>query len=371
MSEKSEMDLLMRHRLAKYVQDFDRFYEEPKTGYSKDEIEGTIKKPEAFAEIITNSKEMLAIFLYIESIAQTSQPVLITGETGVGKELIARSIHSLSGLKGRLLTVNVAGFDDNLFSDALFGHIKGAFSGADTARRGLVEKASGGTLFLDEIGDLSLVSQVKLLRLLQEKEYLPLGQDEPRKTDARIVTDTNEDLWALQRAGKFRKDLNFRLRTHHIHVPPLRERMEDIPLLVDHFLGEAACALNKKKPTPPKELFKLLETYSFPGNIRELKTMVFDAVSTHKTGVLSLQVFKLHIAREQKNGIVPTDVKSEETGLLRFSRKLPSIKQATQLLVAEAMKRADGNQTIAARVLGISQQALSKRLKSENQEAGS
>ncbi len=367
MTEKSELDFL-HQQLFKYAEDIARLYEELKTGYSKDEIEDRIKKPEAFAEIITNSKEMLSIFIYIESIAQSSQPVLITGETGVGKELIARSIHSLSGLKGRFITVNVAGLDDNLFSDALFGHIKGAFTGADKVRRGLVEKASGGTLFLDEIGDLSPASQVKLLRLLQEGEYLPLGQDEPKKTDVRIVAATNQDLWELQEAGKFRKDLNFRLRIHQIHVLPLRERKDDIPLLVDHFLDKAARALKKKKPTLPKDLFKLLGTYSFPGNIRELQAMVFDAVSRHKARILSLKVFKSHIAREKKYRIVSTEVELKETALLTFSNNLPTIKQATQLLVDEAMKRAEGNQSIAAGMLGVSHQALSKRLKSKNSE---
>jgi DNA-binding NtrC family response regulator len=339
---------------SKYAEDIVHLYKEAQAGYCKDEIKDIIKRSDSFAEIITNNKEMLAIFLYIESIAQTSQPVLITGETGVGKELISRSIHSLSGLKGRFMAVNVAGFDDNLFSDTLFGHIKGAFTGADKVRKGLVEKTSGGTLFLDEIGGLSHVSQAKLLRLLEERDYLPLGHDEPKKMDVRIVAATNEDLWVLQMAGKFRKDLNFRLRVHHIHVPPLRERIEDVPLLVDHFLGEAARTLKKKKPTLHKKLFKLLGTYSFPGNIRELQTMVFDALSRHKTGILSPEVFEFHIAREQKYRIVSTEVELDETSILTFPRKLPSINQAIHLLVAEAIKRADGNLTIAAGMLGIS-----------------
>ena len=370
MTEKSELDFL-HQQLFKYAEDIARLREELKTGYSKDEIEDRIKKPEAFAEIITNSKEMLSVFIYIESIAQSSQPVLITGETGVGKELIARSIHSLSGLKGRFITVNVAGLDDNLFSDAFFGHIKGAFTGADKVRHGLVEKASGGTLFLDEIGDMSPASQVKLLRLLQEGEYLPLGQDEHKKTDVRILAATNQDLWELQEAGKFRKDLNFRLRVHHIDVLPLRERKDDIPVLVDHFLDEAARALKKKKPTIPKDLFKLLGTYSFPGNVRELQAMVFDAVSRHKARILSLKVFKSHISKENKGRIVSTEVELEETALLTFSRKLPTIKQATQLLVDEAIKRSQGNQSVAAGMLGVSHQALSKRLKRKNSETRS
>jgi DNA-binding NtrC family response regulator len=323
----------------------------------------TLKKTQAFAEITTNNPEMLSIFQYIESVAQTLQPVLITGETGVGKELIARCIHKISGVKGNLVIVNVAGLDDNVFSDTLFGHAKGAFTGADQFRRGLVEQAAGGMLFLDEIGDLSAPSQVKLLRLLQEGEYLPLGQDEPKHTDTYIITATNEDLWKLQREGKFRKDLNFRLRTHHIHIPPLRERPDDILLLVDRFLEEASVAMKKKKPTPPKELFTLLKTYSFPGNIRELRAMVFDAVSRHKSKILSLDVFKAHIAREQESRAMPMKPMIDEAFPFKHLRELPTIRQSTHMLVAEAMRRANGNQSIASRMLGISQPALSKRLK--------
>ena len=328
----------------------------------------TLKESEAFAEIITVNPEMLAIFRYIESIAEACQPVLVTGETGVGKELIAKYIHEISRVKGNMVIVNVAGLDDNVFSDTLFGHVRGAFTGAEQDRRGLVEQAAGGTLFLDEIGDLSPASQVKLLRLLQNGEYLPLGQDEPRYTDAFILTATNEDLWDLQRAGKFRKDLNFRLRTHHIHIPPLCERMDDIPLLVEHFLEEAASVLKKKKPTPPKELFTLLKTYSFPGNIRELRAMVFDAVSRHKSKILSQDVFKAHIAREQESRSKPTEPEIDELSPFKFLKELPTIKRATRMLVNEAMKRANGNQSIASRMLGISQPALSKRLKIQRME---
>jgi len=327
-------------------------------------VKVALENPRAFSEIVTNNERMLLDFKYIESIAPSSQPILITGETGVGKELIARSIHTLSKLKGRFQAVNVAGLDDNVFSDTLFGHIKGAFTGADQDRRGLIERAVGGTLFLDEIGDLNPASQVKLLRLLQEGEYLPLGQDEVEQTDVRIVASTNEDLWSLQRKDKFRKDLNFRLRTHHIHMPPLRERKDDIPLLVRHFLEKSANALKKKVPTPPKELFELLATYSFPGNVRELESMIHDAVSIHSAKMLSLDSFKLHITRAQENLKEITEMKPEFPLPVTFGEKLPTIKQATQMLVTEAMRRANGNQTLAANMLGISRQALSKRIKS-------
>lgn len=323
-----------------------------------------LENPRTFSEIITNNERMLLVFKYIESIAPSSQPILITGETGVGKELIARSIHTLSKLKGRFVAVNVAGLDDNVFSDTLFGHIKGAFTGAEQDRKGLIEQAVGGTLFLDEIGDLNPVSQIKLLRLLQEGEFLPLGQDEVEQTDVRILASTNENLWSLQRKDKFRKDLNFRLRTHHIHMPPLRERTDDISLLVRHFLEKSADALKKKVPTPPKELYELLATYSFPGNVRELESMIHDAVSIHSAKMLSLDSFKLHINRAQENLKDITEVKPENPLPVTFGEKLPTIKQATLMLVTEAMKRANGNQTLAANMLGISRQALSKRIKS-------
>jgi DNA-binding NtrC family response regulator len=340
------------------------------TRHAKNDLKIIIKNPQAFLEIVTINKDMLSIFQYVESIAHSSQPVLITGETGVGKELIARSIYTLSKLKGRFVAVNVAGLDDNIFSDTLFGHVKGAFTGADRARRGLIEHAAEGMLLLDEIGGLSPASQVKLLRLLQEGEYLPLGQDEIKKTNARIVTSTNENLWSLMRLEKFRKDLNFRLRTHHIHLPPLRERIDDIPLLVAHFLEKSAGTLKKKTPTPPKELFSRLETYAFPGNVRELESMVHDAVTIHTGGMLSLDMFKLHINREQEGIEASEGIKPEQHVNLAFGEKLPTIKEAGNMLIIEAMERAKGNQTLAASMLGISRQALSKRLKNQDLEFG-
>jgi len=322
-----------------------------------------------FTSIITADKEMLAIFQYVVSIAKTSEPVLITGETGVGKELIAKAIHQHSGLKGRLVPVNTAGLDDTMFSDTLFGHRKGAYTGADKSRPGLIERAEGGTLFLDEVGDLTPASQVKLLRLLQEGEYMPLGQDTIKNANVRIITVTNQDLWILQKTGRFRKDLNFRLRTHHIHIPPLRDRQGDLPLLVDHFLEKAASALGKKKPTPPRELIPLLLTYSFPGNIRELQAMIFDAVSRHTDKVLSLNSVKRHIHEGRKHMPSTDHMDEEEPSSLRFPKELPTIKEATRLLVAEAMRRGGGNQSIAAKMLGITQQALSKRLKKKREES--
>ena len=323
-----------------------------------------LEHPEVFSEIVTNSASMRSIFQYIEAISNSPRPVLITGETGVGKELVAKAVHALSNVKGDFVPVNVAGLDDNVFADTLFGHKKGAFTGADQARSGLIEQASGGTLFLDEIGDLSAPSQVKLLRLLQDGDFFPLGSDVAKGSNARIIVATNQDLDGLKSSGKFRKDLYFRLCDHHIHIPALGERLEDLPILVEHFLEKASETLGKKKPTPPNELSILLSTYHFPGNIRELESMVFDAVSSHKSGKLSMESFKSHIYK--KHPRFETESKQllqEKKVLISFSEQLPTLKQTEQLLIDEAMKRADGNQSIAALSLGITRQALNRRLK--------
>ncbi len=327
-----------------------------------------LEHPEAFSEIITRHPGMRSIFRYIEAISTSPRPALITGETGVGKELVARAVHTLSGRKGGFVPVNVAGLDDNVFADTLFGHKKGAFTGADQGRGGLLEKTSGGTLFLDEIGDLSPASQVKLLRLLQDGEYFPLGSDVAKRTDARILVATNQDIDALQASGKFRKDLYYRLTDHRIHVPPLRDRMEDLPLLIEHFLDKASETLGKNRPTPPDELFTLLSTHHFPGNVRELENLIFDAVTNHKSGKLSMASFKAHIYQKQPSSQSESlEMTVGESPSLSFSEQLPTLKQAEQLLVEEAMQRAEGNQSIAALMLGISRQALNKRLKKSGQ----
>jgi DNA-binding NtrC family response regulator len=325
-------------------------------------ISRELSHPEAFSAIVTADRSMLDIFSYVEAVAKSPQPLLITGESGVGKELIARAAHALSGCRGRLVTVNVAGLDDTVFADTLFGHVRGAFTGAEQARRGMVEEAADGTLFLDEIGDLSIPSQVKLLRLLQEREYFPLGCDLPKRLKARIVVATHQNLSARESAGAFRRDLYYRLRTHRVHIPPLRERRGDIPLLLDHFLAEAAGTLGKKKPTPPKGLSQFLSTYSFPGNVRELKAMVFDAVSVHRDRMLSMDCFVKAVESAQAEAGPAAVLPPKQNPFSGFD-ELPTFSDAAGFLVMEALDRANGNQTLAARLLGISQPALSKRLK--------
>ena len=318
---------------------------------------------DAYADIVTVSARIRSLFLYIDAVAESGEPILITGETGVGKELVSQAVHRASRRPGRFVTINAAGLDDTVFTDTLFGHKKGAFTGADREREGLIAKAAHGTLFLDEIGDLSEASQIKLLRLMQEHNYYPLGSDVPRKSDARIVLATNRDLRQRIASGRFRADLYYRLAVHEIVVPPLRRRKEDIPLLTTHFLEQAARSMGKKVPTPPDELFDLLATHDFPGNVRELRAMVFDAVAQHRSRVLSMKHFKRvieHLRPRTGSGVEPATVPGGAA--LQFPGPCPTLKEAERLVIQEALKRANGNQGTAASMLGISRQALNRRL---------
>lgn len=325
----------------------------------------TIANPKVFEDIITQDPLMLSIFRFVEAIAKTPTPVLITGETGVGKELLAKAIHAASGRAGSFVAVNVAGLDDAMFSDTLFGHKRGAFTGADSVRKGLIATAALGTLFLDEIGDLALTSQVKLLRLLQEQEYLPLGHDASIRTDARLIVATNANLPQKLKDSTFRADLYFRLTAHQIRIPPLRERQGDLPLILDHLLTLAAQKLGKRKPTPPRQLVELLARYNFPGNIRELEAMVMNAVSRHSTGMLSLSSFKDHMQLSQHPlmSASKTDPAATAVRSTVFGDTLPPFNDVKKLLVDEALRRSNGNRTRAAELLGTTRQALSWHLR--------
>lgn len=325
-------------------------------------LSGEMEHPEAFSEIITDSEAMRSIFQYIEAISNTPQPVLITGETGVGKELVARAIHRLSNRKGDFVPVNVAGLDDNIFADTLFGHKKGAFTGADQPRSGMIEQASGGTLFLDEIGDLNPASQVKLLRLLQDGEFFPLGSDIVKHSDARVVVATNQNLQALQESGKFRKDLYYRLRAHHIHIPPLRDRYEDLPVLVNHFLEKASKTLGKEKPAPPAELSSLLAAYPFPGNIRELESMIFDAVTSCKTERLPLEPFRSYLRQDES--VIQTQATGQPDAASTLKEKIETISHMTEKqMIIDALNKTNQNRTKAAKLLGISRRTLQNKIK--------
>lgn len=308
-----------------------------------------------FAPIITQNKVMLKIFRYATVIAPSPYPVLIYGETGTGKELMARAIHQLSGRKGEFIAVNAAGLDENMFIDTLFGHNKGAYTGADKTKIGLVEAAKDGTLFLDEIGDIPSQSQIKLLRLLQENEYLPLGAETNRKSTCRILAATNLELNEMQQKKLFRQDLFYRLNDHFIHLTPLRERKDDIPLLVSHYLNENGSKF-KSFHELPAILKKPLTTHNYPGNIRELKKLIFEFCQTYDSSLNQIQDIIKRFHLQHTEITINTDD-------FKFPAQLPTLKQMQEHLVNEAVSRANGNQSTAARWLGVTPQALSQMKK--------
>lgn len=328
----------------------------------------TLKNPDIFSPIAGRSSNIIKLFQYIEAISNSIEPVLITGETGTGKELFARTIHESSHVNGPYITVNIAGLDDSTFSDTLFGHSRGAFTGADTPRAGLIQKAEAGTLFLDEIGDLSQLSQVKLLRLLQEQEYYPLGSDLPKRSNARILVATHCDLGSAVKNGTFRQDLFYRLKTHQICIPPLRERKGDLPLLVETFLGRAANKLGVRKPGFNNDLLAVLKNYDFPGNVRELETLLFDAVSRSSSSKVTAAFIHEQLQQSASAATTIEENEDDQAGLYDHISVLPTLKEATNELIREAMHRANGNQSLAARFLGLSQPALNRRLSREKKK---
>jgi DNA-binding NtrC family response regulator len=313
-----------------------------------------------FSGFVSEDERIKSIFGYIEQAAVTSFPFLITGETGTGKELIAKGIHDASGRTGKFIAVNTSGLDDSALSDSLFGHVKGAYTSAISSRNGLIREAANGTLFLDEIGDISPATQMKLLRLLQSGEYYALGSDICMHSNARIVTATNRNLDELIRKDLFRNDLYYRMRTHWVDIPPLRKRRGDIPILLKMLIKKAAEQMGKPAPSYPRELVILLSQYDFPGNVRELEGMIQDAVASCTRGILPLEPFKKRIRNEKDT--IPAFERRKE--LLNISDEhFPSIDEVMEDLIQKAMKRSSGNQGIAASMLGISRQTLSAKLK--------
>lgn len=331
---------------------------------------GALKQPEAFAPLITNNPAMHNLFKYVEAIAGTDLPLIITGETGTGKELLAQAIHTASQRKGNLVCVNVAGVDDAVFSDTLFGHVRGAFTGADRFRRGMIEEAAQGTLFLDEIGDLRPESQIKLLRLLQDGTFHPVGSDTQMFSSARFVYATNRDLKKMMHAGVFRADLYYRLQAHEVRLPPLRERPEDLKLLALAFVEEASIAMHKQVPYVNGELFTLLSTYPWPGNIRELRGILFDAVSRNTTETLSLKYLKEKFSELRGTNFGSETGIAAENGIMEgqrpnitFSSTLPSADELEGMLIREALRRTNGNKSQAADLIGLNRATIIKRVK--------
>ncbi|BBO90063.1 sigma 54-interacting transcriptional regulator [Desulfosarcina ovata] len=320
---------------------------------------GTSIKDKAF---ITVNAMMQALIARIRRIAPKARLVRIAGESGTGKERIAWLLHACSGRKGAFVAFNAAGVDDQFFASTLFGYEKGAFTGAIKARQGLVEKAHGGTLFLDEIGDLSPTSQTKLLRLIQEGEFMPLGSDKPKTADVQIVVATHRCLRERVIEGTFRKDLYFRLDSHHIDLPPLRQRRDDIIPLVKHFAQKTAKKFKLSRPEIGQEVWDLLTGYDYPGNVRELQTMV-EVAMVDGNGRIHADTICDKMAR---NRMLMDDSENEASSIAQALKKcstLPTFDELNQMLFHETLRRTGGNQARAAEILGISQSAVSQRLK--------
>ena len=312
-----------------------------------------LKFKEAFKEIVSQNEKMHRVFSVVEKMAQTDNSVLVWGESGTGKELIARAIHRISKRSAQnFIAVNAGAFANELFSSEFFGHSQGAFTGATTNKRGLVEEADKGTLFLDEIGELALPIQVKLLRVLQEGEFFRLGSTKNLKVDVRIVAATNKNLHEEIKKGNFRKDLFYRLNMNSVYLPPLRERKGDASLLANHFLS-VFCKTNGKKIEKISEgAMKLLTHYDYPGNVRELMNIVNSAVIIESTGELrkkSLPNYFLENTVVSDNGLCDGGMKSLEDVEKEQIRKVLSYM--------------DGNRTKASQVLGISRISLLSKIR--------
>lgn len=321
-----------------------------------------LEVPKAFSSIITGNDNMIKLFYYISAISVTSFPVLITGETGVGKELFARSIHNKSGRSGEFVAMDVSSYNSESFKDTLFGHIKGAYTGASNNRYGLLKTAENGTLFLDEIGDLTLELQNILLRVLQESEYRQGGSDKVINTNSRVIFATNRNLHKLIEEGKFRKDLYYRLETHSFEIPPLRDRMDDIPLLFKHFISGA----NNQNYKVSNEIYSYLAKYNFPGNVRELKNIAINAVTLSQNSEINLKdvISKFKDSKEicENTSVFDQKISEISNDKIIINSPFPTIDEAITILIEEAMTRTHNNQLKASSLLGISRQALNKRL---------
>lgn len=304
-----------------------------------------------FEGIISRSALMWDLFGTIQRVSRHYRSVLLTGPSGVGKELIARAIHNQSGVRGPLVTVNCSAITDTLFESEMFGHVKGAFTGADRDKMGLFESADEGTLFLDEIGDMPLSTQAKMLRVLQNQEVLRVGSLQPRRVNVRVIAATHQDLAALIAQNRFRHDLYFRLSMLELKVPALKDRREDIPLLANYFLHRF-CQQYGKNPIPvdPKAL-ALLTQYDWPGNVRELEHVM------GRAAMLAGNAVTINDLPEALIRYSPaTTTPSHPNGL-------PHLAAQEKTAVEEAMQLANGNQSDAARRLGIGRDALRYKLK--------
>jgi DNA-binding NtrC family response regulator len=368
------------------------------------QLEQVLLSKERFGEIIGDSQRMLDVYRLIEGVAPTSSTVLILGESGTGKELVARAIHQNSPrAKKPFVAVNCGAIPKELVESELFGHVRGAFTGAQTARTGLFETADGGTILLDEVGDLPLAAQVKLLRVLQESEIKRVGADETRTVDVRVLAATNVDLMSRIQAGQFRRDLYYRLNVIAMELPPLRDRGDDVLLLANHYLQKFARSMQREQKTLTSEAIRALRDYDWPGNVRELEHAIEHAMVLSQKDVIAAA--DLPFARQALpfrdsatmpgvgavsggvGGIVPPAPSPRERrsdgvpamghGMFAGLSELPYA-EAKRRLVAlfdetytgELLRRTGGNMSEAARRAGLDRSNFRRLLRRRKEEEG-
>ncbi|GMU91719.1 MAG: sigma-54-dependent Fis family transcriptional regulator [Candidatus Hydrogenedentota bacterium] len=308
-----------------------------------------------FEELAGGSPAMKRVVDIIVKVAPTDSTVLLLGESGTGKELLANTIHRLSARHDMpFIAINCAALPEQLLESEMFGHVKGAFTGADSDKRGLFEEADGGTIFLDEIGDMSLVTQAKLLRVLQNGEIRPVGSSKSKRVDVRVIAATNRDLEKAVASLSFREDLYFRLNVIQVRIPPLRERLEALPKLVAHFVQRANAQYRKNIIGLDERAQALLRNYDYPGNVRELESIVSHAVIMADGATIKAD----DLPEQVRNGLRP------RLALPNYSAaSIPTINEMEAQLIRSALERLEGNQTEAAKKLGVSRSTLWRKMK--------
>jgi two-component system response regulator PilR (NtrC family) len=305
-------------------------------------------------QIIGHSQKMQAVYQMIETVAQVQSTVLITGESGTGKEMVARAIHNLSPRSDKpFMPINCGAFTETLLESELFGYTRGAFTGATANRKGLFEAADKGTIFLDEIGEMSPTMQVKLLRVLQERKVRPVGAHEETSVDTRVIAATNRDLAAMVKQGSFREDLFYRVSVIPIELPPLRERREDIPELVEHFV-QKFCRQTGRDLRVTERARELLTAYSWPGNVRELEHTIERAVALERADTIQPESLPQSVTNYNPAAVSPQESGLPEEGL----NLVAHLEHLEKTYLLEALRRTGGNQTRAAEILHLSVRSL-------------
>jgi two-component system response regulator HydG len=320
------------------------------------ELQKQLNERFGFEGVIGNSPLMHSVVARLRQIAPTSATVLITGESGTGKELVAKAIHNNSPRRYKpFVPLNCAALSENILESELFGHVKGAFTGADRERKGWIEHANGGTLFLDEVGDIPLSTQVKLLRVIESGEIVRVGTNEPIKVNVRLISATNRELADAVAASTFRQDLLHRLKVVSVKLPPLRSRREDIPLLIDFFLKEFTASHEKAVTAITPAARKILTAYSWPGNVRELRNTIESMVVIDADGVLDVDDLPDEIQTQ-----APASGEAPTTAVGLVGQPLDDIER---YYIAETLKLSAGNREEAAKLLGIGERTLYRKIK--------